>query len=160
MKKPQLELALLRLLRPVEGAERFALAADARPALQRALRADLDGPQPESALTRILKLVAAMASKLRSPTVAEALREVLRAEPEAVDMIRRSHLQLASLDEARDFARREGRAARLRAPTVAPPGAPRRLQVKDFLDPTGRSARGRAASRPSPGRQGPPDRER
>lgn len=159
MSKPQLELALLRLLRrPTEGPERFTLPPDAEPALRRALAADLDGPRPQAALTRTLKLICAMDSKLRSPTVAEALRALLRAEPEAVAIIRQSHLQLSGLDEARSFARREGRAARLRAPTVASPGAPKRLQVKDFLDPTGRSASGRAAAQaPAPRKATPED---
>lgn len=159
MAKPQLELTLLRQLTASEGEERFELAPNAQPALQRALVADLDGPQPQAALTRILRLIAAMTTKLSSPTVAETLREILRASPEAVALIRQSHLRLSGLDEARNFARREGRAARLRAPTVAPPGAPKRLQIKDFLDPTGRSTTERAASRARPKRPAPSERE-
>lgn len=133
-----LERAILANLISGDGDERFALRADAAAALGRALARDLAGPTAEDDVQVALRLAAAMDGTLRSPGVAAAIREVLRAQPAAVGAIRARrarHKASSALDATRRFARREGRAAVVRAPIHdqrAPAGS---VPLRAFLEP-------------------------
>lgn len=109
------------------------LPAAAQPRLVRALERDLALPDPTAAIEAALRLAAAFDGEMRSPSVAAAIREVLRADPRAVAVIHERRAQPAPIDAVRRFTRSQGRASVLRAPRFeeqAPSGA---IPLRSFL---------------------------
>jgi hypothetical protein len=142
-----LERAILAHLTPGDDGARFALRAGAAAALGQALARDLAGPTAQDDVQVALRLAAAMDGALRSPGVAAEIRAALRARPEAVAAIRARRARNApgaGLDATRRFARREGRAAVVRAPMHDQPAPVGSVPLRAFLEPA-RDLKGRAS---------------
>ena len=69
--------------------ERFALAPHWAGAVRVALQASLQSSEAEEEVGRLLQLIVALEQTLESPAVAEGLRTIIRADPDAVALIRR-----------------------------------------------------------------------
>ncbi|MCK6549105.1 hypothetical protein L6R52_24895 [Myxococcota bacterium] len=130
------ERALLAELKKSEGAERFELEASSVSRLVRALERDLDGSDPLGAVQAGLRYAAAFDGKLASPSVAVAIRELLRRDVRAVALIRRSRAQTSSaVSETRRFLRAEGRTAAVRAPSFGAPPPRAAIPLRALIDP-------------------------
>ena len=70
--------------------ERFALAPFSAGAVKVALQASLQTEDAICEVRRLLQLIAALDGPLESPTAAEALRNVIRADPDATALIPQS----------------------------------------------------------------------
>lgn len=98
--------------------ERFELSDVAIRALGRILVAVLRGPDATAEVRRVLQLATALEKELESPAAAARLRTLLAGEPDARTLIRRDILRLGTIDETRDFLRREGREVFVTAPDL------------------------------------------
>ncbi len=116
MAKSSFERVLLAQLEVGER-EPYALPERALPLLKQALARAVAGPQAQAEVHRALQLLTAFERDLGSPAVADALVELLRADPRAL-ALSRSFGAKGSLDKARAHRRREGRDEPLRAPRV------------------------------------------
>ena len=76
--------------------ERFVLAPQRAGAIKVALQASLQTDDAVAEVRRILQLIVAFDGPLGSPTVAEALRQIVRCDPDAVALIQ---AQVASGDD-------------------------------------------------------------
>ena len=109
------------------GTEKFELPKTAEAPVRRALIDAAAGAHAREEVESVLRLVVALETRLASPTAAIRLRAWLRDTPELHDLIRALGLYGAkSVDQTRDFLRREGRSMDLGAPqldSTAPDGA-------------------------------------
>jgi hypothetical protein len=113
--------------------EAYELSTDALSAMRRALGRVLERDDAPAELTRVLQLAVALERELGSPTAAQAIIDLLRSEPDAVDVVRGILAGRAAIDETRRFLRHEGRLETPRAPkhdAVAPPGT---MQLSSLL---------------------------
>lgn len=106
--------------------ERYAIPIWAWPALERALRRTLDAEGAGEELGHLIRLAIALETELESPGAAASIRSMLRGEPRALLVIRRTFVDESGLDEARRFLRSEGRAVDFGAPKIA--HAPRPIE--------------------------------
>src|SRR5262249_13175663 len=88
------------------------------------------------AVVHALKLAEAFDTTLESPSIAAAIRNVLRDHPAAAEIIRKRILRPKGIDAARRFASGEGRGIALRAPSFDAPDAARGVPLRSSLDPT------------------------
>mgnify|MGYP000664854745 CR=1 FL=1 len=101
------------------------------------LRVDLAGENALRAVDELLRLMSVLRKNRASPAAADALGRMLRMTSGARVLIR-THFgaRPVGIDRARNLARREGRAAPLRAPsnnTHMPAGA---LSARTLIDPS------------------------
>jgi hypothetical protein len=130
------ERVLLAELRKSDGPERFELEATSVPQLVRALERDLDGPAPLASVQAALRYAAALDGTLASPSVAVAVRALLKREPRAVALLRASRAQTSSaVSETRRFLRAEGRIAAVRAPSLGAPRPVDAIPLRAMIDP-------------------------
>ena len=88
--------------------ERFAMVAERIGAIKVALQASLQTGDAVHEVRRLLQLIVAFETKLASPAVAEALRSVVQADPDAQALIRR-HWPEGPMSEVRRYAEDQGR---------------------------------------------------
>lgn len=113
-----LERAILARLR-VGAEEPYELDADALQSLGRVLARVMRGNNAMAEVHRALQLITAFERELESPSVADALVELLRSDPDARELVRTRVLRTGAIDETRSFRSREGRQEPVRAPSVA-----------------------------------------
>lgn len=120
------ERALLAALEHGEREERFVIPEHAHRGLLRALDADLRSAKSAavlSALDAALRLAAAFDGSMRSPSIAELIRTLLRDDPRAVAALVARRQGTSPIDALREHARREDRAQpALPIPAPAPSG--------------------------------------
>ena len=135
--KSWLERVLLAELLKGSGPERFELSTGGRAALVRALEKDLAGPAPLTGVQAALRFAAAFDGELASPSVAVVLRELLRAEPRAVALIRASRAKAtpSPVSKTREFLRAEGRTTHVRAPSLSDRAPPSTVPLRTMIDP-------------------------
>ena len=85
----------------VGAEEQYELGADSLPSLAHVLRAAVRGPQALAEVHRVLQLVTAFERELASPSVAAALIELLRADPDARLLVKTSSFLTSGCEAAR-----------------------------------------------------------
>ena len=116
----RLEDAILASLTP-SAPERYALDAATLPRLLRLFQREAVRPSATREFYRVVQVAIALEDELQSPSAAMQIWWLLETVPEIVAELRRRFCSSSALDETRRFLRREGRAALLRAPPIAPP---------------------------------------
>ena len=125
--------AIIQRLRLGER-ERYELAAVELAPLSRILQATLRKPNAVAQLVRALKLAEALEETLGSPTASRSIIDLLRAEPEAVELIRKRILRSGGIDEMRKFQKREGRLEPPAAPALDTTPEPNAIRLSTLLD--------------------------
>ncbi len=137
---------LAELLRS-SGPERFSIAAGAKFRLERSLQRDLDGKNAGEALDAGLRLAAAFDKDMRSPSIAKLIREIMRANPRAVALIKSRRKQPAPTELVRRFKEREGRSQPARAPSITESPPAGSFQLRTLIDTGNSKPRGRQHGR-------------
>ncbi len=132
-----LERVVMLQLRRGSGEERFELPGSIEPLLSRALDRDLSRPEPLPAIHAALKLAAAFADGLQSPSIAARIRAVLRSDVRAIRLISDRLLNDRPINRARSFAEREGRPISLQAPKESDLVPVDSVPLRAFLDNAG-----------------------
>lgn len=115
--------------------ERFALVPHRAGAVKVALRASLQSKAAVAEVRRLLQLIVALDTTLQSPTAAEGLREIVRADPDAVALIQAQLGSADGLSAVRRFAAQQGQVHALSAPMIDDARPANSLKISDFLDP-------------------------
>ena len=130
----QMESAILKSLHP--GArEPYAVIDGSLPFLKRTLSRILDDGSGLQELTRTLELICALENELTSPRAAETIRNVLRGEPRALEIIRAEIIRYGAYEDVQAFLDREGRKIVLSAPMMEEPTPKDPIKLPDFLNP-------------------------
>ena len=117
------------------SSEDYELPAHRRDPLAAAVQRAAVGPDAVAEMQRLLELTSALAGELNSLTAAEAIREMIRDCPEALNVVRTHILRDDAADEVRSFLEREGRAVPLKAPKVDDQTNGEQTKLRDFLNP-------------------------
>jgi hypothetical protein len=108
----------------------------------------MERADPTRAVIDALKLAEAFDTRLASPSVAAAIRRMLRHHPVACGIIRDRVLRPKGIDAVRSFAIGEGRTVAIRAPSFGKDESSSGVPLRAFLDPIRRSPIRRAFGKP------------
>jgi hypothetical protein len=120
--------------------ERYQLDNEEAPRIARALSKAIEGANAVAEVRRLLELVEALRTRLRSPSAANALEAIVRSNPAAVRLVGIHILKTGAVDETRTFKKKEGRRDPLLAARIDVPAPTNTIKLAEFLDPasTGR----------------------